>query len=65
MKPGIQIVNVVNGKHLVMLRNVSMLSLAHRYLLIILIQTKENKGRSYMLLMLLCNFKGRLFSIIL
>ena len=42
MKPGIQIVNVVNGKHLVMLKNVSMLSLAHRCLLIILI---TNKGK--------------------
>ena len=55
MKPGIQIVNVVNGKHLVMLKNVSMLSLTHVYLLIMLI-TKENKGRkqdSYMLLILL------------
>jgi len=44
MKPGIQIVNVVNGKHLVMLRNVSTLSLSRRYLLIILI--RENKGRN-------------------
>ena len=42
MKPGIQTVNVVNGKHLVMLRNVSVLSLAHRCLLIILI---TNKGK--------------------
>ena len=42
IKPGIQIVNVVNGKHLVMLRNVSVLSLAHRCLLIILI---TNKGK--------------------
>ena len=42
IKPGIQIVNVVNGKHLVILRNVSVLSLAHRCLLIILI---TNKGK--------------------
>ena len=42
MKPGIQIVNVVNGKHLVMLKNVSVLSLAHRCPLIILI---TNKGK--------------------
>ena len=42
MKPGIQTVNVVNGKHLVMLKNVSMLSLAHRCLLVILI---TNKGK--------------------
>ena len=45
MKPGIQIVNVVNGKHLVMLKNVSMLSLAHRYLLIILITNKGKQGK--------------------
>ena len=42
MKPGIQIVNVANGKHLVTLRNVSVLSLAHRCLLVILI---TNKGK--------------------
>ena len=34
--------DVVNGKHLVILRNVSVLSLAHRCLLIILI---TNKGK--------------------
>ena len=42
LKPGIQIVNVVNGKHLMMLKNVSVLSLAHRCLLIIL---STNKGK--------------------
>ena len=43
MKPRIQILDVVNGKHLVMLRNVSML-FAPRYFLIILIT--EIKGRN-------------------